>query len=700
MNNKKILALLLAFAMMFSTITTAFADTTATIGEDAEALKIMGVLQGENSEGVTPEYLAKETTRMQAAIMYLRLKGLEEEAMAFTGTENFTDAGTMIWNEGKAVMAYLKANPQLGWIGADLGKFEPFTTITVNQYYKVMLEALGYKQTTAEVEGDFEWKDVMTFAASKGLVKLADNVKFTNNDLAVATIEGLMTEMKEGGKTLIVSLVDAEMINKEAAVEAGLIAGSISAVLDKAVALGNTVVEVEFEDDVDAAAANADNYVIEGLEVISAVVTGADTVRLETAAQKVGTLYELTVGENSVKFTGIAKSSGGPELEEAVSEDVEEVVLTFDKNLDYETATNVANYSISGVEIEKAEVSDDKEVTLTTVGLKDSTTYTVKVSNIESVDGVSRRNTSDSFRSRYDTAYPRIDSSETKVETNQRIVLFFNEKVTKESAENLDNYSITVNETDGAELEILSVVWDDDDENNVEIVTEAMERREDYKLYVNNISDQRKVANTMSRQATWTFDGMDEDNDAPELEDVTVISKNQLVVEFSDDSRIDEESVLDINNYNFTKGSDSLGVDDVETLKNETGTFKALVTVEEMEAGKNYDLEVSYILDEFGNAIEEDSKSVNPAIGDFASAALTSVTVNSKSKITLGFNKELREVSAENIANYSIDGGIGTPTKATLKDDDKTVELEINELTNGLKSVSYTHLTLPTTPYV
>jgi hypothetical protein len=75
--NKKILALLLAFTMIFSTITTVFADTAATISADAEALKTMGVLQGDNSTGVTPEYLAKETTRMQAAIMYLRLRVLK-----------------------------------------------------------------------------------------------------------------------------------------------------------------------------------------------------------------------------------------------------------------------------------------------------------------------------------------------------------------------------------------------------------------------------------------------------------------------------------------------------------------------------------------------------------------------------------------------------------------------------------------------
>jgi len=91
-----------------------------------------------------------------------------------------------------------------------------------------------------------------------------------------------------------------------------------------------------------------------------------------------GKLYKLTVGEKTVQFTGIAKVSGGPEIDDAVSEDVEEVVIDFNKNIDYATGTDVNNYSINGVEILKAEVDGD-EVTLTTEGLKDRTKYTVKL---------------------------------------------------------------------------------------------------------------------------------------------------------------------------------------------------------------------------------------------------------------------------------------------------------------------------------
>lgn len=684
MNNKKVLSIVLAFVMVLSTIPTVFAASAA-IGPDAKIISALGVLSGDTAEGVTSEYLAKETTRIQAAIMYLRLQGKEQEALAYKGKTNFKDAGKMAWDGGVAVMAYLKANPQLGWIGSESGNFDPLDKITVRQYYKVMLESLGYRQIISNDDGDFIWNNVMPFANSKGMDNLTENISFTNNDLAIATVEALKAKVKGTDITLAVKLVDAGLIEKAAAIKAGLygVVNTAAAVIDKAVAIGNTVVEVTFEDEIDKTAGNTGNYSIKGLTVSSAVVTGPDTVWLTTAAQKVGTLYELTVGKKSVSFTGIASMTGGPSIADTKGEDVEEVVVSFDKNVDYSTATNILNYTIEGVDIVKAQVSEGNEVTLTTEGLKNDTSYSIKAGGIKSVDGVLKKSSSDTFRTRFDAAAPRIDSENTKVETNQRIILFFNEKVSEETAEDLQNYVLKVNKTDGAEMDITSVVWDRDDENNVEITTEALTRGESYRLTVNNIADQRKSTNTMTRADSWTFTGIRADNNAPELSMVTVVAKDKLIIKFTDNSRIDEDSVTDTDNYTFAKGKELLDVDSVEVLENETGSIRALVTVDAMEAGKSYELKVNGIADEFGNSIEEATKSVNPKIADFASAALIAVDVNSKSSMTLTFNKELDEVSAENIGNYSIDGNIGTPIAANLDVDGKKVELKVNDLTNG-----------------
>ncbi len=201
-NLKKVLALVLSLAMIVSTFTVSFAAEEKT---DAEICEALGMLQGEGN-GVTDEYLAKSTTRFQAALMFLRLQGLEDEALAFEGTETFEDAEDLQWVAGRSVLAYLKANPELGWVGTGKG-FMPNGAITAQAYYKVMLEAIGY-----EYKVDFEWAEVLEFAATKGLVAAAEVEDFKNNDIAVVTVETLKAETSNGVK-LINELVEAGVIN-------------------------------------------------------------------------------------------------------------------------------------------------------------------------------------------------------------------------------------------------------------------------------------------------------------------------------------------------------------------------------------------------------------------------------------------------------------------------------------------------------
>ncbi|MDF2719073.1 MAG: hypothetical protein K0R28_5998, partial [Paenibacillus sp.] len=66
------------------------APAAASVKTDAQVAAELGVLQGDGS-GITAGYLAKTTTRIQAAILFLRLKGLEQTALAYKGTDNFSD---------------------------------------------------------------------------------------------------------------------------------------------------------------------------------------------------------------------------------------------------------------------------------------------------------------------------------------------------------------------------------------------------------------------------------------------------------------------------------------------------------------------------------------------------------------------------------------------------------------------------------
>ncbi|MBE7015615.1 MAG: hypothetical protein E7417_02195 [Ruminococcaceae bacterium] len=156
---------------------------------DLHILERMGMLIGEG-DGITEEYIKKVPTRVQAAIMILRLNGLDAEAAAFTGTDNFADASLEAW--AMPYLAYLKAHPELGLIGTGDNKFEPTAEIDAQAYAKILLTALGY-----EYNKDFTWDETLAFAKEKGIAD-APKGAFTVKDLAVMTESILELKCKDG----------------------------------------------------------------------------------------------------------------------------------------------------------------------------------------------------------------------------------------------------------------------------------------------------------------------------------------------------------------------------------------------------------------------------------------------------------------------------------------------------------------------
>ena len=185
---------------------------TGNLSEGASICRDLGILKG-TSSGVTPEYTSSQPTRLEAAIVFLRLKGLENEAISFQGAENFSDASGALWENGVHILSYLKANPALGFVG-DGQNFYPGEKITAQEYYKVLLTALGYK---IGPKGDCGWTSVLTFSASIGITKTTDLENFSINALACATVEALKASLKNDTKTLAAALVHSNIISEEAA---------------------------------------------------------------------------------------------------------------------------------------------------------------------------------------------------------------------------------------------------------------------------------------------------------------------------------------------------------------------------------------------------------------------------------------------------------------------------------------------------
>ena len=172
----------------------------------AEKLNIIGVLIGPGT-GISEEYLARPATRIDGAILMLKLKGLISEAENYSGTENFVDADEALSEYTRRIMGYLKANPSLGYVGY-LDRFDPNSVITDQMFYKVLLTLLGYDQGS-----DFEWSETLVMAWLVGMDKISGRGELTVNDLAVAIVEALDSEIKETGVLFIQQLVNDDVLD-------------------------------------------------------------------------------------------------------------------------------------------------------------------------------------------------------------------------------------------------------------------------------------------------------------------------------------------------------------------------------------------------------------------------------------------------------------------------------------------------------
>lgn len=205
----RIVAITLILTLILSTgITTIYASERT-----LEICSEIGMLQGEG-DGVTVEYGEQEATRFQAAIMLLRLKGYEDEAIMYTGGNQFTDVlRELSWQPGRNMLSFIKDHPEVGFDGYPDGTFNPKGIINGQMYYKLLLESLGYAYDI-----DYTWNEVKEKANSLGLHALDDKQLSNLNvdDISEATVEALTLKLKGKIDTLGQSLdIDLSILNEE-----------------------------------------------------------------------------------------------------------------------------------------------------------------------------------------------------------------------------------------------------------------------------------------------------------------------------------------------------------------------------------------------------------------------------------------------------------------------------------------------------
>ena len=381
-NLKKLFAVVVVIAVMLTTmIPAAFAEGTTALSADAQACATIGMLQGDGN-GVSLAYTQTQPARIQAAIMLLRMKGLEAAAQATPATaDNFSDV-TAAWQ--KPYTAYLKAHPELGFAGIGNNKFDPNSLIDAKQYYSVMLTVLGYS-------GDYTWATVMSKAAQVGLTKNLDNTKFTVNDLAVATVEALNTNAKGSDVSLVAALAQADAAFAAKAKTAGFAVEPVSALSVKSVSILNAdQIQVVYNTKVNESSAEAigNYYIVNNTGTPSAltVANAGSVATLQADGKTVIITLNTALTNNAVfgfKVSGVLDLAGAtvadytttlsandktaPTLVSAAASakvSTNSITLTFSEPVD----TSVASVTVDGTfaTLTPGTGADKNKVTVTT----------------------------------------------------------------------------------------------------------------------------------------------------------------------------------------------------------------------------------------------------------------------------------------------------------------------------------------------
>lgn len=466
-----------------------------------------------------------------------------------------------------------------------------------------------------------------------------------------------------------------------------------------AVATKNNKVELAFNEELDASTVtNIANYAIDNsLQVLKAEFK-ADSVTnviLTTSSQSQGTIYKVTVtnvadlagniinaDNDEATFGGQPKDETKPTLQTAVATGNTTVELTFSEELEKVLAETITNYTIEGLQVLKAELSGVK-VTLTTASQTQGTVYKVVVTNVQ--DEFGNVINSDNDEAQFgghpkDETKPQVGSAVAKSDTKVEVV--FNEKVTKATAETAANYAI-----EGLTVSAASLA---DNGTTVTLTTSAQTSGTVYKVVVTNVTD--LSGNVVDADHDeFTFGGGSAKTNKPTVSGAVALSATQVRVQFSE--VVDPVTAKQAFNYYL---GEELGYPTKVVISTgggfDGGDFYTLTT--KTQGTKVYTVDVTGVLDLFGNAVNEDADTATfggiAAGGDTTAPRVSSAIALNNNTIVVTFNEEIDQTTAETAGNYAFAvqsgseaGGnsiVGSGANAAkLNSDKKSVTLQFND---------------------
>lgn len=178
----------------------------------ATALKSLNLFRGSFTGYGEGFDLELSPTRLQALIMFIRVLGEEEQALAWTGTTHFTDI-----SKGSDAEKYVGYAYEKGYTnGYSATQFKPGNPVNAGQYTEFVLRAMGYSSAA-----NTDLSDTLLRAEQAGVLTSGETArlqmeKFLRADLVYISYYALYAQLPDSWNTLADALMDKGVFSMSA----------------------------------------------------------------------------------------------------------------------------------------------------------------------------------------------------------------------------------------------------------------------------------------------------------------------------------------------------------------------------------------------------------------------------------------------------------------------------------------------------
>lgn len=335
-------------------------------------------------------------------------------------------------------------------------------------------------------------------------------------------------------------------------------------------ALDPNTLLVKFSEPVSVSSAESKgNYAIDQQMTINSAILQADThtVKLSTAKHSAGTTYTLTVRDiadratpanvmtvpASVSYFVESSDKIPPAVVSAAALGEAEVEIVFDESVSKTSAERLENYSISpGLAVWAAALqSDQRRVVLQTGTHEEGVVYQLTVRNVSDLAAPPNVMTAPASVS---YAFTRIDSTPPALVSvaaldAARVEVVFNERVSRNSAERIENYDLSPG------VAVFAAARQSD-ERRVVLQTGPHSDGGTYQLTVRNLADLATPANVMPAPATLSYSYLAEDHEPPQVVSVHLADLTTVLIAFNE--KVTIPSAENLSNYRVGNGIQAL----------------------------------------------------------------------------------------------------------------------------------------------